>query len=81
MLNTPPTLESFPRPALLFIQGRSWCGLVLAEYEARCHDPSVLPVLENTLAIGQGCDSETEEEAGETESHGWQGAPYGQDEP
>jgi hypothetical protein len=62
-----------PCPTLLFVQGRYWCGLVLAVYEARRQDPSVLPVLEDTLAIGRGCDAETEE-AGETSHHGWPGA-------
>lgn len=47
-----------PCPALLWTQGRFWCGLLLAEYEARRQDLTMLPLIEHTLAIGRGCDAE-----------------------
>ena len=49
-----------PCPALLWLQGRFWCGLVLAEYHARRMDHTTLPLIEQTLAIGRGCDMEDE---------------------
>ena len=48
-----------PCPALTWVQGRFWCGLVLAEYHARRQDPTTLPLIEHTLAIGRGCDAAT----------------------
>mgnify|MGYP001583561810 FL=1 len=47
-----------PCPALQFHQGRFWCGVVLAEYEGRRQGVIELPLLEQTLAIGRGCDAE-----------------------
>ena len=59
-----------PCPALLFVQGRYWCSLVLMEYATRRHDASVPPVLEHSLAIGWGCDAETDEEVAARASPG-----------
>jgi hypothetical protein len=51
-----------PCPALTWLQGRFWCGLVLAETAARHQDPTLVPYLAQTLAIGRGCDSDVVEE-------------------
>src|SRR5215471_4926655 len=47
-----------PCPAFTWIQGRYWCAWVLAEYEARRQDPSVLPRIADALGIGMGCYSD-----------------------
>lgn len=46
-----------PCPGLVQEHGRFWCGLVVLE-EARGDEP----LFARTLAVGAGCDSETEEE-------------------
>ena len=47
-----------PCPALQFYQGRFWCGLLFLEYEARRQGIIALPLIEQALAIGRGCDAE-----------------------
>ncbi len=47
-----------PCPTLIWCQERAWCSLVLREYVLRRVGVIDVPVLEHTLAIGRGCDSE-----------------------